>query len=117
MYRKLFSPRHSLYAVLALCVWLGFTVSAAQADIISTETLLDERAAGDLRAELVQALERSDVIEKLQAFGVQPEQAAERVNALTEQEAQQLALQFEALPAGGDVALLLVIIIIILLIR
>lgn len=114
MFSKSFSAA-SLLGVL--CLSLGLLVSSAHADIVGTESLLDERATADVRAELSQALDRADVVEKLQAFGIGQEQAAQRVAAMTQREAQQLAQQFEALPAGGDITLLLVVIIIILLIR
>lgn len=114
MFSQFFSPGKLL---VALCFSMGLLVSSAHAGIVTTESLLDQRAVQDTRAQLSLALERADVVEKLQAFGVQPEQAAERVAAMTEQEAQQLAQQFDALPAGGDLTLLLVVIIIILLIR
>lgn len=101
----------------ALCLSLGLMVAPAHAGIVGTESLLDERSSADVRAQLSRALDRADVVERLQALGVQPEQAAQRVAAMTQQEAQQLAQQFDALPAGGDITLLLVVIIIILLIR
>lgn len=114
MFSKFFTASNLLGA---LCLCLGLLVSSAHAGIVGTESLLEERATADVRAQLSQALDRADVVERLQALGVQPEQAAQRVAAMTQQEAQQLAQQFDALPAGGDITLLLVVIIIILLIR
>lgn len=114
---KLRIARAPVYAMLALFVYSGLLSQAARADIIATETLLAEANTAQVRQQLNQALEREDVLRQLQAHGVSAEAAAERVAAMTDREAQQLAAHFDELPAGGDVTLLLVVIILILLLR
>lgn len=109
--------RAPVYALLALFVWAGLLSHKASADIITTETLLQQAQTVDVRERLTEALSRDDVLAQLQAHGVDPEEAAERVAALTDQEAQVLAAQFDELPAGGNVVLLLVVIILVLLLR
>lgn len=109
--------RKACYSLIVLFVWAGLSTQAARADIIGTETLIHEYSAADVRERLEDAVNREDVLAQLQAYGVSPEAAAERVAALTEQEAQQLAVHFEEAPAGGDIVLLLVIVILILIIR
>lgn len=109
--------RKAFYPLIVLFVWAGLSSQAAQAEIIGTEALLHEYSAVDVRERLQEAVSRNDVLERLQAYGVSPEAAAERVAALTDQEAQQLAQHFEQAPAGGDVVLLLVIVILVLIIR
>lgn len=109
--------RKAFYPLIVLFVWAGLSSQAAQAEIIGTEALLHEYTAADVRDRLEQAVSRDDVLERLQAYGVSPEAAAERVAAMTDQEAQQLAQHFEQAPAGGSVVLLLVIVILILIIR
>lgn len=109
--------RKAIYPLIALFVWAGLSSQAAHADIVATETIVQQVSAAQVRDRLQDAVSREDVLERLQAYGVSPEAAAERVAALTEQEAQQLAAHFEDAPAGGDVVLLLVIVILVLLLR
>jgi hypothetical protein len=71
----------------------------AHAGIVSTDTVV----AGAERERLTSLLERSEVRSRLQALGVDPAKARERVAALTDAEAAQLAAQIDELPAGGDV--------------
>jgi len=87
----------------AVIVCLGSTglVLPAQAGIVSTEALV----AGTQQERLAGLLERSEVRARLLAYGVSPAQAQERVAALSDEEAAQLAAQLDALPAGGMDAL------------
>lgn len=109
--------RKVFYPLVVLFVWAGLSSQMAHANIVGTETLIHEYTAADVRAQLEEAVSREDVLERLQAYGVSPEAAAERVAALTEQEAQQLAVHFDEAPAGGSVVLLLVIVILVLILR
>ncbi|HDP88445.1 MAG TPA: hypothetical protein ENN42_00555 [Thioalkalivibrio sp.] len=96
----------------------GLVGQTAVAGMVGTDTVLSERAEADERARLHALLDREDVQEKLVEYGVSPEEAAERVAALTDQEALELAQNIDELPAGGSTtALLLVIIILLLLLR
>src|SRR5204862_436343 len=70
------------------------------------------------RAKLKGFVARADVQKQLAVLGVAPAAAAERANALTDDEVQQLAGRIDSLPAGADIsaaALLLVLIVILLL--
>lgn len=109
--------RKVFYPLMVLFIWAGFSSQAARADIVGTEAILHEYSAADVRTRLQEAVGRDDVLARLQSYGVSPEAAAERVAALTDQEAQQLAAHFDDAPAGGDIVLLLVIVILILIIR
>ncbi len=96
----------------------GFAAQTAGAGIVGTDTLLAEQSGKDERARLASLLDRQDVRDKLIEYGVSPEEAADRVAALTDEEALELAQRIDDLPAGGStVALLLVIIILLLLLR
>lgn len=68
------------------------------------------------RALLEQTLNRADVAAALQARGVGVEVARERVAALTDAEAAQVAAQIDQAPAGGDALGVIVTIFLILLI-
>ena len=81
---------------------------------------VDEALAAQRQAErgkLQGFLARADVQRELAVLGVGPAAAAERANALTDDEVQQLAGRIDSLPAGADIsaaALLLVLIVILL---
>ena len=82
---------------------------------------VDEALAAQRQAErgkLQGFLARADVQKQLAVLGVGPAAAAERANALTDDEVQQLAGRIDSLPAGADISgtgLLLVLIIILLI--
>jgi hypothetical protein len=81
---------------------------------------VDEALAAQRQAErgkLQGFLARADVQKQLAVLGVGPAAAAERANALTDDEVQQLAGRIDSLPAGADISaagLLLVLIVILL---
>ena len=54
------------------------------------------------RGALFNVVERAEVQQQLQAYGITAEQAKARIAALSDAEAAQLAAQIESLPAGGD---------------
>ena len=83
------------------------------AGLITTE---QAAAAQPGRALLEQSLSRADVIAALQARGVSIDAARDRVAALTDAEAAQVAAQIDQAPAGGDVLGVLVTIFVILLV-
>lgn len=109
--------RRLLYPLLALFVWAGLASQQANADIVTTDVLLAEMHEHSMQEQLTTALDRKDVVAQLEKYGVSAADAADRIAALTDTEAQQLASQFDELPAGGDITLLLVVIILILLLR
>lgn len=109
--------RKTVLFTLAVFCGAGLQSQYAYSDIVSTEALIADLRQESLKSTLDSALNRADVIDLLAEHGVSRDQAAARVAALTDAEAQQLAAHFDQLPAGGDVALLLVIIILILLLR
>ncbi len=87
--------------------------AASPAGLISTE---QAAAAQPGRALLEQTLSRADVVAALQARGVNVDAARERVAALTDAEASQVAAQIDQAPAGGDVLGVIVTIFVVLLI-
>jgi hypothetical protein len=87
---------------------LGFAgwPQAATASMIGTEEVAAAdatlRPADDARSHLAQLLARADVAAGLQAKGVDPAEVLGRVQALTDAEAQALAAQIDAAPAGAS---------------
>lgn len=72
-----------------------------QAGMIGTDQLVTAGGAQSDRAAVLGMLERSDVASQLQALGLDPKVAADRVAAMTDQEVRSLAGQLDALPAGA----------------
>ena len=70
----------------------------AAAGMIGTDAV----TAAASRERIGAALAREDVRVRLEASGVRPDEVRARVNALTDDEAAQLAQQLDSLPAGGD---------------
>jgi hypothetical protein len=109
---------------LALATSLSFAgfMQGAQAAVIGTEQVAEAagvalRPAEDARALLHSTLARADVVAGLQQRGVDPAQALARVDALSDAEAQTLAQQIDAAPAGaGDIIGTIVFIFVLLLI-
>lgn len=103
--------KRSIAILLAMAVaWTGF-LHTAQATLISTEQVVQAAATGsDDRARIDAALARDDVLEQLQRFGVDPQQARDRVAALTDEEAARLAGTLDSAPAAAGPSFLGVVV-------
>lgn len=88
----------------AVCAGLLLTaaMAPAQAALIGTNDLLTEARVQAHRAEVLQLLQREDVRAKLEAMGVDPEMAAQRVKRMTGAELARLHGRLSEVPAGGD---------------
>jgi hypothetical protein len=87
------------------------------ARVVSTEEVLAQSATRSSdRATLDALLARDDVRAQLEALGVDPIQARERVQALDDQEVRELAARIDQLPAGSGVLGILFAVFVILLI-
>lgn len=113
--------------VVALTVSLALsTVALAQPGsltLITTEQVAQELAAASRSAEgdasrerLAAQLERPELVAKLEHWGVTPEQARARVDALSDEEAQRLVAQIDQAPAGAGVLGTIVFIFVLLLV-
>ena len=86
--------------LLIVCmIGLPFQVHAG---LIGTDDVVSAAQAAAARSTVASVLNRSDVAGQLQAFGLSPQAAQERVAALTDAEVAKLAGQIEALPAGAS---------------
>lgn len=111
--------RRTVAAVVTVCLTGTTFVHSAQAAVIGTEQVAAAQAPaarGDGHARLNATLDRADVVAALQARGVDPAAARERVAALTNDEADALATQIDRAPAGGDAIGTIVFIFVLLLI-
>jgi hypothetical protein len=100
------------FGVIAVSVHLP----AAHAAVVGTEAVVAAQHAEQQRSRLQDLLSRDDVKQRLQAAGVDPQQAAARVDALTDNEVAALASKIDEMPAGGDTLGVVVFIFVVLLI-
>jgi hypothetical protein len=99
-------------ALMIVCIaGIGVPLPASAA-IVST----DQVAAGAERERVRGFLDRAEVRERLQSMGVDAEAARARVDALTDDEATDLAARIDQLPAGGDILGVIFVIFIVLLV-
>jgi hypothetical protein len=99
--------------LVVLMVWTPFHV--AQAAMIGTDQIAVASVQSD-RAAVMNALSRSDVSGQLQALGIDPATAKDRVAAMSDQEVASLAGKLNALPAGGDSAGAVLLILLVVLV-
>ncbi|MGK2907863.1 MAG: PA2779 family protein [Desulfuromonadales bacterium] len=100
MLKKLMRPV-SLILVVSFCL-LNFNVPNAQAKMVGTETMIAEQQALDQQARVADFMAREDVKQIMTEHGVDPVEAQQRVDSLSDEELAKLASSIDQLPAGGD---------------
>lgn len=98
-----------------LVLGLALAMPQARAGMIAT----DAAQAGDERTRVRAMLARPELARGIERMGIAPQEAAARVDAMTEAEVSQLAGRLNALAAGGAVSdrdLLLIILLILLIV-
>ncbi|HET7595992.1 MAG TPA: PA2779 family protein [Burkholderiales bacterium] len=104
--------KRCLARLLIVCtVAIGMPLPAS-AEIVTTDQLFASAERDRVRS----FLDRADVQAQLQSLGVDPMAARARVDALTDDEAAQIAGHIDQLPAGGSILGVLFAVFIILLI-
>ena len=96
--------------LVVLMIWAPYQV--AQAAMIGTDQVVTSSSSAD-RGALLSFINRSDVAGQLQALGLDPASAKDRVAAMTDNEVQSLAGRINSMPAGADssgVVLLIIVI-------
>ena len=73
-----------------------------QAGMIGTDKIASVASAQTDRASVLNVMSRADVSSQLQALGIDPKSAADRVAAMTDDEVRSLAGKLNSLPAGAD---------------
>lgn len=111
------SPLRTLFVSLFVLILAVVTPLHAQAGIVTTDEVVSEQAHAMEREQLLQKLDRDDVRAQLESYGVDAEQAQERVAAMTDAEVLELQAGLDQAIAGGDagIATLLLVVIIVLL--
>jgi hypothetical protein len=96
--------------LVVLMVWTPY--QAAQAAMIGTDQVVTSSSSAD-RGAVLSFINRTDVASQLQALGLDPATAKDRVAAMTDNEVQSLAGTINSMPAGADssgVVLLIIVI-------
>ena len=88
---------HSLAAALVIAPF-----QSVQAGMLGTDQVVSAAASQMDRSVVVGYLNRAQTVNELRALGLNPEDAAQRVAAMTDAEVSTLAGQVNALPAGAD---------------
>ncbi|RLK51222.1 hypothetical protein DFR31_1144 [Alkalispirillum mobile] len=106
---SLIHPEVRRFTALLLAALMLFSMAApiaAQMDhpgMVGTETLVDEMRVEQQRAEVQAFLARDDVRDRLVQWGVDPSEAEQRVDLLTDQEVAEMHERIEEMPAGAGV--------------
>jgi len=88
--------------VVTLCA-LGLPIPAVQAELVATDRVETTRQDGFSGRKLLGSLfDRADVRAALERQGVSADDAKARVDALSDDEVEQLAARFDSLPAAGS---------------
>lgn len=100
MIKKLMRPV-SLLLVVSFCL-LNFNVPNAQAKMVGTDVVIAGQQAADQRARVADFMAREDVKQIMTQYGVDPIEAQQRVDSLSNEELANLANSIDQLPAGGS---------------
>lgn len=92
------------------------TAMPTYAAMLGTPEVIAADSTQQQKAYIKELLNRDEVRTQLIGMGVDPEQAQQRVDALTGEEVDTMVAQLEELPAGGDALGVLAFVLIVLLI-
>ncbi len=104
------------FFTLASFIAATLLAPVAHADIITTESWVDEVHAEAQRDRVIEMLKREDVREQMLAMGVDPAHVEARLAGLSDAEVTRLAGQMEDLPAGAGVVELLLVVVLVFVI-
>ena len=72
----------------------------AQAKMVTTDQVIEQTSLSDDRERVRDFLAREDVRQQMIRLGVDPDEAASRIDSLSDEEIQQIAGRMDELPAG-----------------
>ncbi len=118
------SLRHSMKTIaLFMALVMAATslpINFAQAAMVGTDQAIEQAAAADNRARVMDFMAREDVRQQMIQLGIDPDEAASRATSLSDAEIQQIAGNLDQLPAGqsaiGAVVGAILIVLLVLLI-
>lgn len=82
--------------------FMAVVVSPLHAAMVGTDAVLQAVDANAARHTVKSFLNRQEVTQYMQNWGVAPGEAQARIDAMTDEEVTQLAQRIDQLPAGGD---------------
>ena len=105
---KLLRSKAQFFSVVMIVIMVTITIpcQSVSAALISTDSVAESVRGQEAREELKQLFTREDVQESLIAHGLDPAEARDRIDALTDEEVIHVAEQIDDLPAGGSTLLL-----------
>ena len=98
-FRQILKPIGFLMAIFMFM--LSGPYQSAMAAMIGTEAVVDSERAQNAREYLKTFLAREDVKSALVSQGIDPQEAQNRIDSLTEEESRFVADQLDQMPAGG----------------
>jgi hypothetical protein len=115
------SQRAKLFWSVLLTIFLTNIPYVASAEVVQqqmipTAAVISEMNQRETHKKVLEFLGRADVQNELVKRGVSPEEAAQRLASLSEQELKQLSQQMDQARAGGDVFGILVVVLLVILI-
>ena len=108
--------RKTLSVILSVSLIFTGMVAPVSAAVIGTQDALAIEAGQQRLGEVQALLASEDVQQALVMYGVNPDEAIERVASLSDAELAQLHTELESLPAGGSVLALIGAVFVVLLI-
>ena len=98
-------PKALRRIAVMVAITFGFMsvfVAPVQATIVGTDAVLQAADVDAARQTVKSFLDREEVVQRLQQWGVTAEEAQARIDAMTAEEVTLLAGEIDRLPAGGD---------------
>ena len=83
---------------------VALSLQTARAGMIGTEQAAAHTSAASQRSLVMSVLDRAETAAQLQARGIDPAMARERVASMTDQEVRQLAGDMQTAPAGASMS-------------
>lgn len=87
--------------VLSFC-FVCLAAAPAKAAMVGTPEVLQAQSSDLGRLKVKSFLERQDVAKQLRYWGVDPAEAQERVDTMTDAEINMISKKIDQMPAGGD---------------
>jgi hypothetical protein len=111
------SLRITALVMAVVMIIVSFHVNAARAGLVKTEDVIEQSSAKAQRDRVIEFLRREDVRQQITDLGIRPEEAAKRVEALSNAEVAQIAGYLDTEPAGQSaIAAVFLTILVILLV-
>lgn len=103
MYFLRMNSRFIALPMAVLMLALSLPMGVAQAALVGTDQVIQSTEADFERARLAAMLGREDVRQRMQAMGVDPDEAASRLDGLSDAEVEQVAARLDQMPAGQGI--------------